>query len=120
MGKVVELMFEMHGFIAEVSPETKHLLNEDTHKLIEDLIDLIKLKANSFSIPIRSFALKPREYPQERYEELVLEVFVQASTEEGLAFWDNLESVYETWEKTLPSKLKERLTKLLSISVIWE
>lgn len=104
----------------KVLPEAKRLLTQDVRELVNRLITLIMAKAQLSFIPIVSFTLRIRRYPQEKYEELVIQVSVQASVKQALAFWDSLGVTVDTWETmVVPTKSRERLASLISVSVVW-
>ncbi len=106
--------------VLEVSQEASRFLTNQVNPLLGCLITLIMARAQLSFIFITSFIFRVRLYPQEKYEELVVEVSVQASAKQALAFWDSLESTLETWEReVVPARLRERISSLISVSVIW-
>jgi hypothetical protein len=104
----------------KVLPEAKRLLTQDVRELLDRLIALIIAKAQLSFIPIIAFTVRIRGYPQEKYEELIIQVSVQASAKQALAFWDALGATVATWETmVVPAELRERLVSLISVSVVW-
>jgi|GEM_PF-4496358 len=72
------------------------------------------------SVPVKALVVSASTDPEEGWTLLSLDVIVNVSEEQALAFWDYLGEVIDTWKRGLPLDEQEDFNTRFSFSVIWE
>lgn len=103
----------------EIDSSAKPLLTSSIRQLLSVLRAVILTKAISARIPVRGLRLTTFQDPEEGWKELMIEVRVDASAQQALAFWDSVGDALDSLKAHLPSGLVHKLYEEVAIHVEW-
>lgn len=102
------------------SDGVKPLLTGERLRIFRTLLAIAGTQARAIGLSIKSARIYQSDDPEEHDKELVLEVVVNASAAQALAYWEAAGTAVDTWKDSLSARERSILIGESSLRVVWE
>jgi hypothetical protein len=96
-----------------------HLLNKSNLSLVERLWSIILSKSLQFGPRVRQGIIDVEEDPEERTNQVVLRVHLEASPAQTMAFWDSLDIELDRWLEHLKPQEQKSVINGIGLRFHW-
>lgn len=101
----------------EVTEEAQQWLTGDLDAINQRVIQICSEEASRMHVPIKKLRLSVKRSWEEEWNELLLQVFVEADLPQSLVLWDAIGDSIQRWSEEQSAKFRRTLNQKYAVFV---